>query len=112
MIYRFFHQEDCRLSVDPWNPFPAGGGKDSFDGDAAVPWKMVRETAGGRWRDLGLSAPGVARLNAFAYLLTLGFRPGSLLPLRLAGPVMALDRAARPLAPLAALRAVLTWEKA
>lgn len=111
VIYRVFHPEDCRLSVDPWDPFPAHG-KDSFDGDAAVPWKMVRGTKDARWRELGLSPPGVARLNAFAYLLTLGFRPGSLLPVALAAPVMAFDRAARPLAPLAGLRAVLTWEKA
>ena len=57
VVYRFFHQEDCRLGVDPWNPFPASG-KDSFDGDAAVPWKMVRTTSGGRWRALGFSPPG------------------------------------------------------
>ena len=39
MIYRFLHQEECRLGVDPWNPFP-GPDKDSFDGDAAVPWDV------------------------------------------------------------------------
>jgi SAM-dependent methyltransferase len=111
VIYRLFHQEDCRLGVDPWNPFPAHG-KDSFEGDAAVPWRMAGGTKDARWRELGLSPPGVTRLNAFAYLLTLGFRPGSLLPARLAGPIMALDRSARPLAPLTALRALLTWEKA
>lgn len=112
VIYRFFHQEDCRLSVDPWHPFPAGGSKDSFDGDAAVPWKMLRETAGGLWRELGLSPPGVARWNAFAYLLSLGFRPASLLHPSLARPAMAFDRATQPLAPLTALRALLTWERA
>jgi len=110
VIYRFFHQEDCRLSVDPWNPFPPG--KDSFDGDAALPWRIVRDTARGRWRELGLEPPRVRRLNAFAYVLSLGFRPGSLLPLPLAVPAMALDRATSPLAPLTALRAVLTWGKA
>ena len=111
VVYRFFHQEDCRLGVDPWNPFPASG-KDSFDGDAAVPWKMARTTSGGRWQGLGFSPPRVARLNSFAYLLSLGFRPVSLLPVPLAGPLMAFDRATRPLAPLTALRALLTWEKA
>jgi len=110
VIYRFFHQEDCRLSVDPWNPFPPG--KDSFDGDAALPWRIVRDTARGRWRELGLEPPRVRRLNAFAYVLSLGFRPGSLLPLPLAVPAMALDRATSPLAPLTALRAILTWGKA
>jgi SAM-dependent methyltransferase len=109
VVYRFFHQEDCRLSVDPWKPFPPG--KDSFDGDAAVPWKMVRGTPERRWRELGLAPPRVRRLNAFAYVLSLGFRPGSLLPRPLASPAMALDRATSPLAPLTALRAVLTWRR-
>jgi SAM-dependent methyltransferase len=111
VVYRFLHQEDCRLSVDPWNPFPAGSGKDSFDGDAAVPWKMARDTPTERWNEIGLRGPRVVRLNAFAYLLSLGFRRASLLPPPLAGPMMAFDRATRPLSSLIALRAVLTWDR-
>jgi SAM-dependent methyltransferase len=111
LVYHVFHEESCRLGVDPWSPFPPGG-KDSFDGDAAVPWRMTRTTPAGRWDELGFSPPRVDRLNAFAYLLSLGFRPASLLPAPLAGPLLALDRASRPLAPLTALRALLTWEKA
>lgn len=111
VVYRFFHQEDCRLSVDPWDPFP-GSGKDSFDGDAAVPWKMVRETPDARWRTLGFLPPRVVRRNAFGYLLSLGFRPASLLPVPLAAPMVALDRLTDPAAPLTALRAEITWRKA
>jgi SAM-dependent methyltransferase len=111
VVYRFFHQEDCRLSVDPWNPFP-GADKDSFDGDAAVPWRIVRDTPPPRWRELGFLPPRVVRSNAFGYLLSLGFRPASLLPASLARPMAALDRATRALAPLTALRAVLVWVKA
>jgi SAM-dependent methyltransferase len=111
LVYRFLHQEDCRLSVDAWDPFP-GPGKDSFAGDAAVPWRIARDTGAARWRELGLAPPRIARINALAYAATLGFRAGSLLPLRLCGPAMAVDRAARPLAPLLALRASLTWERA
>jgi SAM-dependent methyltransferase len=110
LVYRFFHQEDCRLGVDPWNPFP-GPAKDSFDGDAAVPWKMLRHATPERWRDLGLLPPVLARLNAFAYLLSLGFREASLLPEPLAPALMAFDRAAAPLAPLTALRAVIEWRR-
>ena len=51
LVYRFLHQEDCRLSVDPWRPFAPG--KDSFDGDAAVPWRLVGTSSpsghGGTW---------------------------------------------------------------
>jgi len=111
VIYRFFHQEDCRLGVDPWRPF-AGVAKDSFDGDAAVPWRMARDTPADRWNALGLRPPRVVRLNAFAYLLSLGFRPVSLLPEGVAPALVAADRATRPLAPLTALRALLTWETA
>ena len=111
VVYRVFHQEECQLGVDPWDPFPRSG-KDAFDGNAAVPWKMARATSEERWRDLGFSPPRLGRLNAFAYLLSLGFRPASLLPPSLARPLMAVDRAMQPIAPLTALRAVLTWKKA
>jgi len=111
VVYRFFHEEDCRLSVDAWRPFP-GPAKDSFDGDAAVPWKIVRDAPPALWCELGLVPPRAVRLNAFGYLLSLGFRPASLLPASLAGPMAALDRATRALAPLTALRAVLVWDKA
>ena len=111
LVYRFFHVEDCRLSIDPWRPFPQAL-KDSFDGDAAVPWRLVRDTPAGRWRELGLLAPRARLVNGFAYLLSLGFRPRSLLPVAAARAVMSLDRLARPLSPLVALRARIDWEKA
>lgn len=110
VVYRFFHQEDCRVCADPWQPFPPGA-KDSFDGNATVPWQLVRDTPAERWRALGLQPPRVRPVNGFAYLLTLGFRPGSLLPAAAAGPVMALDARSARLAPLVALRAEIAWER-
>ena len=109
-IYRFLHEEDCRLGVDPWHPFP-GPGKQSFDGDAAVPWRLVRDTPEDQWRALGLGAPRLVRLNTFAYLLSLGFKPGSLLPVRLVAPLTAFDRWSKALAPLLAMRGLVVWEK-
>ena len=109
-IYRFLHEEECRLGVDPWRPFP-GPDKASFDGDAALPWRIVRDAPEAGWRRLGLEPPRVTRLNAFAYLLGLGFRPASLLPRPLVGPLLALDRWAAPLAPLTALRAILVCHR-
>jgi SAM-dependent methyltransferase len=110
LVYRFFHQEGCRLGVDPWDPFP-GSDKDSFDGDAAIPWRMVRSTPPERWTSLGLSRPRWRRLNAFAYLLSLGFRARSLLPSWLAPLLLACDEVGAPLAPLSALRCYLEWER-
>jgi SAM-dependent methyltransferase len=111
VVYRLFHQEGCHLGIDPWDPFP-GPDKDSFEGDAAVPWRMVRTTPTGRWNELGLKAPRWQRLNAFGHLLSLGFRPASLLPASLATKMLALDRASTRVAPLVALRAAITWERA
>ena len=99
-------------SVDPWQPVP-GGGKDSFEGDAAVPWRIARDTPAGAGASSASRRRACARLNAFAYLLSLGFRPGLAAAAPLAAPALiALDRATSPLAPLTALRAVLTWRTA
>ena len=107
-IYRWLHQEGCTLRLDPWSPFGTGA-KDAFDGDAAVVWRLVRDTPPARWRDLGLEPPRTAVLNGFAYLLTLGFRPGSLLPPSFVSPLLRLDRATRPLSSWVGLRAHVTW---
>ena len=109
-IYRFFHEEDCRLRVDPWRPFP-GGDKAAFDGDAALPWRIVQNAQDADWRRFGLGPPRVSRLNAFAYLLSLGFRQASLLPVFLADAALSLDRWSAPLAPLTALRAFIGWDR-
>lgn len=109
IIYRFFHQEECGLFVNAWNPFAPG--KASFDGIAAIPWRLVRDTMAGRWSELGLEPPRVRLVNGLGYILSLGFRPISLLPLALAGKVMKVDRLTSPLAPLFALRAVLSWSR-
>jgi SAM-dependent methyltransferase len=110
LVYRFFHQEDCRACADAWHPFPTES-KDSFEGNAMVPWQLARETAAGRWRALGLDTPRVRLVNAFAYLLTLGFRPRSLLPVAAAAAALAVDRRTRWTAPLTALRAEISWTK-
>ena len=108
LIYRFFHQEDCRLRVDPWDPFP-GPDKDSFDGNAAVPWLLRRRTPEWEWRGLGFDPPRCRRINAFAYLLSQGFREASLLPRGMVRPLLALDGRTRLLSPLLGLRALLVW---
>ena len=68
-----------RNGVDPWRPFGSGSSKDAFEGDQAIPWKIVRSTADAEWHGLGLERPAVTALNGFACLSTLGFRRASLL---------------------------------
>ena len=111
LVYRFFHQEECRLRVDPWDPFP-GPDKDAFDGNAAVPWLLQRRTRDWEWRHLGFEPPRWRGINTFAYLLSLGFRETSLLPRGMVQPLLALDRGTRLLSPLLGLRALLVWSSA
>lgn len=108
-IYRFVHQEGCTLGIDPWEPF--GAGKEAFDGDGALPWRIVRSTREPEWRDLGVAPPRVRTLNGFAYLLTLGFRRASLLPRPAAGAFMRLDRLLGPLSHVCGMRALLVWDR-
>jgi SAM-dependent methyltransferase len=112
-VYRWLHQEGCTLGIDPWDPFghEATDGKDPFEGDAAVLWRLVRATPAARWLELGFAPPRVTRLNGFAYLMSLGFRKTSLLPGPLAGVLVGADRALAPLAPYAGMRALAVWEK-
>jgi SAM-dependent methyltransferase len=112
-IYRFLHQEGCRLDLDPWAPFAGRGTgtKEAFEGDASVVWRLCRTAAAQEWQALGLTPPRTRLLTSFAYLLSLGFRPGSLLPAPLVAPLLALDRATRPAARLLGLRGAVCWER-
>jgi SAM-dependent methyltransferase len=110
-IYRWLHQEGCTLRLDPWQPFGENGAKAPMDGDAAVVWRLVRDTPDEVWRRLGFRPPHVTVLNGFAYLASLGFKPRSLLPRRLAPALLRVDAAARALAPLLGLRVHAVWER-
>ncbi len=112
-IYRWLHREGCTLRLDPWNPFrlAEGTGKDAFEGDAAVVWRLVRKTPPARWRSFGFDPPQIRVLNAFAYLLSLGFQPRSLLPRRAAPWLLGLDRRLGRAARFLGVRALALWEK-
>jgi SAM-dependent methyltransferase len=109
-IYRWLHQEGCDTTLDPWHPFPESS-KDPWDGDAAVPWGLVRKSPSAIWEELGLSVPQVRLLNGFAYLATLGFRERSLLPARAVRWLREVDTRSSGLASIFGLRAVLTWRR-
>lgn len=112
-IYRWLHQEGCRLGLDPWDPFALGSvtHKEAFQGDGAVVWKLARATPAARWHDLGFGAPRLTLLNGFAYLLSLGFKPASLLPPKLAGAVLTLDDTLERWAPWLGMRVLAVWER-
>lgn len=93
-IYRWLHQEGATLGLHPARPFQRGDSKAPFEGDAGVPRAIAREVGEATWRELGFSGrPRLAPISGFAYLLSLGFKRGSLLPGFLLGPLLAVDRA-------------------
>jgi len=112
-IYRWLHHEGCQLDLDPRQPFvtTTGEAKDAFEGDAAVPWRLVRLIPREEWETMGLTAPRVEIWNGFAYLPSLGFREASLLPSSLLRPLLWLDERLRWAAPCVGLRAVIVWER-
>lgn len=92
-IYRFLHQEGATLGLDPKRPFQKGDSKEPFEGDAGVTRAIASRVDAATWRALGFeSRADFAPINGFAYLLSLGFKHGSLLPEVIAGPMIALDR--------------------
>lgn len=93
-IYRFFHQEACGLGLDPALPFGAAEKADPFEGDAGVANALRRGVTAQTWRALGFDPPRFDLLNGFAYLASLGFKGGNLLPKALLRPLLAFDHAA------------------
>lgn len=113
-IYRWLHPERCKEPADHARPFAGSGdaAKDAFDGNAAILPAVVRRTPEGGWRESRLQPPDVTLINAFAYLLTLGFRGPSLLPGWLAPAALRVDAATTALARLTAMRALAVWKRA
>ena len=112
-IYRWLHEEGCDLGIDPWDPFPASAGaKEAFEGNGALTWRVARSGDARQWMEMGLRPPRVRALNAFGYLLSLGFRKGSLLPESWVPFARRIDELTRPIAPLTAMRAMIVWPKA
>jgi SAM-dependent methyltransferase len=116
LVYTYLHHEQCDLSVKPWQALGTGFSqhKRAFEGNAAIPFRLL--TAGRK--PLREAVPtlrlvSVERFSLFTYLLSLGFRPSCLLPEGLYPLVFRLEVMTRPLwSRLAALRALLIWEKA
>ncbi len=115
-IYRYFHQEDCDLSARPWELAEARvtAGKKAFDGNQAIPYLLF----GLRHRSQTLGALStltplvIEPFCLFAYLLSMGFKPISLLPTSLYPAISKIEKASMPLwRRFAALRVLLVLEK-
>jgi SAM-dependent methyltransferase len=116
LIFRFLHQERCDLSETPWlqNQPEGAPEKMAFDGNQAIPYLLF----GPKHRSLVLSSLpemkilGLEPFCLFAYLLSGGFKPMSLLPESLYPALSKFERATSSLwRRVAALRVLLVLEK-
>jgi len=108
LLYRYFHNEDCSLKVDLRRPFNDLG-KKAFDGNAAIPFKLLKQSKAG--------VPPLRLIQAdpflgLPYLATLGFRSARPVPQTLIRIAEACERLFSPVTKLGATRIKLVWEKA
>ena len=108
LLYRYFHHEECALAVDVRCPFGELG-KKAFDGNAAIPFKLLKQFKPG--------APALRLLQAtpflgLPYLATLGFRSARPIPQTLIGMARVCERFLSPLRRWASTRILIVWERA
>jgi SAM-dependent methyltransferase len=113
LYYRLFHSEPVDMSANPLSQGPISTNKDPFDSNQAYPTLLVgrfREAVALAVPELNLST--VERLSFLAYPLSGGFRSWSLLPTKMAQPLLTLEWGLRHLlGPLAALRLIAVYER-
>ncbi len=114
-VYTYLHQEGCNLNVHPWDETEDqfGAGKRAFDGNGAIPYLLI-EHGGKALRSAipELDLRSVERFSLLTYLLSLGFKRGTLLPHFAYDLLYQLERSTHPLwSRLAALRALIVWER-
>ena len=108
VLYRYFHHEDCALNIDIAEPFRSTG-KQAFDGNAAIPFQLVRHQ-----RSQPAAALKLIRCEPFpglAYLATLGFKRRRSVPGAAIRFAARCERIAGPFGRWASTRALLVWEK-
>lgn len=108
ILYRYLHHEDCTLSIDVAQPFRSTG-KQAFDGNAAIPFQLVRSLR--THPAAGLKLVRCERFLGLAYLATLGFKRRRTVPVAVIRMAEQWERIAGPLGRLASTRALLVWEK-
>jgi SAM-dependent methyltransferase len=115
IFLRLFHQEPVDMSVDPFVAQRYGPDKDPFDSNQAIPTLMFRN--GKARARFGKNFPGlnirkVEWFSLFAYPLTGGFRPWSLLNGKIAGVLLKVESALTPLlGRLMGFRLLISLEK-
>lgn len=93
-FYTHFHEEPVEMDVDPFQPVAINPDRDPFDSNQAIPTLLfARQAARARVERSvpGLRVRSVDWLSLFAYPLSGGFQPWTLMPAKLTQPVVALE---------------------
>jgi SAM-dependent methyltransferase len=107
LLYRFLHDEECRLGVNLAHPFDDVS-KRAFDGNAAIPLALLKHF---KARPYPLTLIRAETFVGLPYLLTFGFKRSRPVPGALVGVARALERLTAPVRKLAATRIVAVFEK-
>ena len=97
VFYRWFHPEPIDFGIDPLTEDPLEGPRDPFDANQAIPTLLFgrhRERLGRRCPELRLMVNRCFSL--FAFPLSGGFRPWSLIPGAAAVFLLRLERILEP----------------
>lgn len=98
VFYKYFHPEPVDMSDDPLNEAPPSPDRDPYDANQGIPTLLF-----GRQRDTFLRAfpefeiAEARRLSLFAYPLSGGFRPWSLIAPWMVRPMLAVESILMPL---------------
>ena len=115
IFYNFLHQEDVDLSVDPMSDQSGEIAADPFASNQALPTLLfAREKHRARFlaAESRFSLLECRWLSLFAYPLSGGFKPWSLLPASLARPMLSMEATLLPvLGPLMAFRLAVVLQR-
>lgn len=92
LFYRLFHEEPVDMAADPLLDGTIDAGKDPYDSNQAIPTLLMTRDAARRARAVPALVPLQLRwLSLFAYPLSGGFKPWSLLTPALARALLAVE---------------------
>jgi predicted SAM-dependent methyltransferase len=106
ILYRYFHHEDCSLAVDVHRPFGELG-KEAFDGNAAIPFKLLKQCQSGA---LALRLVQAQPFLGLPYLATLGFKRARPIPQTVLEMARVCERFLSFLKKFTATRILIVWE--
>jgi hypothetical protein len=108
LLYRYFHDEDCSLRIDIRQPFGRSE-KKAFDGNAAIPFKVLKQVSP---ENSSLHLLRADPFIALPYLATLGFKSARPIPQTIIDIARFGERLLSPVRKLLATRILIIWERA